>query len=87
MPILVSFSDGEKTSAAKVDRFPEQCPRCRVRSAPRFIAATVGADHTRQICFQCESPECRALFVATYDEQDAVSFRLSYCTSTRDSAP
>ena len=80
MPILVSFSDSDRTAAAKVDRFPEVCPHCQVRRLPRFVAATVSDERRRQICFQCESPECRALFIATYREQDAVTYALASCT-------
>jgi hypothetical protein len=82
MPILVSFSDGSHSLAGNVDRFPAECPRCNLRHTPRFVAATVRAGRWRQICFQCESPECRALFLAAYIEESAAAYRLVACEPT-----
>ena len=82
MPILVSFSATSSTSAANVDRFPEACPRCHVSFVPHFVAATTRAGNARQICFQCTSEDCRALFLATYIE-DGRNFCLSECEPTR----
>lgn len=76
MPILVSFLESTNSSAAKVDRFPDTCPECKVRMTPRFIAATTRAAYSRQICFQCTNEVCRALFVGTYAANGVASFRL-----------
>jgi hypothetical protein len=83
MPILVSFSDRDGTSAAKIDRFPEACPLCHAQITPRFIAATSRTGHCRQICFQCRSDDCRALFLGTYQEDAPASCRLVGCEPTR----
>jgi hypothetical protein len=83
MPILVSFLDGDGTRAAKVDRFPEACPLCHARSAARFIAATNRTASFRQICFQCTSVDCRALFLGTYAEEASATFRLVACEPRR----
>jgi hypothetical protein len=83
MPILVSFSDRDGTSAAKIDRFPEACPLCHAQITPRFIAATSRTGRSRQICFQCRSDDCRALFFGTYQEDAAATCRLVGCEPTR----
>lgn len=77
MAILVSFLDGSKTSAAIIDRFPDVCPLCHERRAPRFIAATTRTGNLRQICFQCTNESCRGLFLSAYVEENAVTFRLA----------
>ena len=76
MPILVSFLANDGNSAAYVDRYPEACPVCHVLGAPRFVAAATQTPQLRQICFQCMSRECRALFVATYAAQTAHDYAL-----------
>jgi hypothetical protein len=83
MPILVSFLDGDGSRAAKVDRFPEACPLCHARSAPRFIAATNRTARSRQICFQCTTVDCRALFLGTYVEDASATSRLVDCEPRR----
>ena len=82
MPILVSFLDGDGTRAAKIDRFPEACPLCHAPSTARFIAAVNRTGRFRQICFQCMNGDCRALFIATYEEASA-AFRLVSCEPRR----
>jgi hypothetical protein len=82
MPILVSFSDGSHSLAGNVDRFPTECPRCKLRNTPRFVAATVRAGCWRQICFQCQNAECRGLFLAAYIEESAAAFRFVACEPT-----
>jgi hypothetical protein len=76
MPIIVSFLESGNTSAANVDRYPDECPVCHARTTPRFVAAATQTASARQICFQCTSEPCKSLFIATYTAETALSFRL-----------
>jgi hypothetical protein len=69
---VIAISDLEKRTdeTIDIDKYPDKCPICHNKIAPKFVIAFLHGCEGSQIIYKCPSEKCNECFIANYRQNN-----------------
>lgn len=71
----------------RLDRFPDQCPRCHLSIDPIKVYQNIELEDRLELVFRCPSQKCKRLFTTVYQRADSKGNYYTYAVSYPKTPP